>query len=584
MKNKLFIMLPFLLVGLVGCGNKGGGKKDTTTPIDFYNFHQLALQLDEKDNPNKYGSALGYAYDYNSEDARINFALEDKYEIDSAGNVQYVEGYVAYRDLNVYNIVNLKASMVEDDDMAVYYKHSNGGLGYYMIWADGIERYEFDQFGRLIHAVTEYDSPEAVDDRRVLLVPYMDADMDLTVTWSKTLSVSGDYHLGFDAQGGIFEDRKTAKILTFPKDTTETYFDVLKDLKPFYLGKEPGGWTERGSGYLDRFQPVSQDLAFDVTEYITNFMFGTAIFDETTTEITLEYTVDTGYQTCVQFQFGESFYQKSLYTGEGPHVERVTLQYGNYEEPRARRDDRTLHIYGKVYSVTFANADGIYNPKNAGLLSMYYEFSESWVAKVPSYSFKGCNNLRGIYLPDDESCLVYIADHAFASCGQNGWQLWITKNLAMDEDALNGCTATVVYSLSKIPNNTEDPGYEAWRTFPISDDGPWDTNYANGFEGHFTFEAYADFVYQIDGEGECTFAIYWEDNLASITVQSLDLYNNTDVIIYDEFFSEMETLDLNMDNSYTNTYAYQANEWIYITVIHDTEDTSTVRFSFNFEM
>lgn len=576
MKNKLFIVLPLLLVGLVGCGNKGGNK-DKTTPIEYPKWHELALQMEEKSNPNKYASALGYAYDFDTE--RINFALEDKYSIDEEGNLVAIDGQIAYRDDNVYNIINQRAFMVENDEACTFYKHSKGGLGFYYTWYDGIERYEFDKYGRLTHAVTEFVNPVDHDDCRAH-IPYMLANMDITVTWSKKLVESQSYYLGFDGGIGVFEDNKSAKILQFPKTTDKAFVDVLNETHPFALGKQNGGWVCRSFGVHNEHQTINQSLVYD-TEYITNFQFGYFTFDSNTTEITVEFTVQVGQQACVQLQFGESIYQKNINqpVEEGDYVEKVTLKYGNYVEPRAKRDYRTLSVFGYVYSVAFADQNGLLNRQNAGLIYADYSFSETWSAKVPSYAFSGCSILEGIDWPGIDAYLIYVDSYAFYNCGQYMWQLELTTKLSMNDNALSGCTAVIMFNLSKIPNNTEDPGYEAWRTLPTNW-GAWSATFDNGFEGHFTYEAWDDFICECQGESEYTFAIYWEETMDSLQVQLGDLLGHTTVVIYDDAFNELKEMEFNSENHYTDVYAYQANEWIYITVTHTSTDNPDVFFTF----
>ena len=576
MKNKLFIVLPILLVGLVGCGGKGGNK-NKETPIEFPEWNRLALKAEEKNNPNKYASALGYEYDYMAEE-RYDFALEDKYSLNEEGNLEAIEGKIAYRDDFVYDIVNWKASLVENNEACVYYKKSNGGLGFYYVWPNGLERYEFDKYGRLERAVTKLTPTRPHDDRR-MVAPIMLADMDMTVTWSKNLVESKSYYLGFDAgfDEGFFENNKCAKILQFPKTTDKAFIDVLHETQAFNLGKQ-GGWICRSFGIHDEYQTINQSLVYDI-DYITNFHFGVFTFDENTTEITVEFTVQVGYEACVQLQFGEGTYQKVIYPAENDYVEKVTLKYGNYVEPRAKRNYHSLFVYGKVYSVAFANQNGLFNRQNAGLIYADYNFSETWTANVPSYAFNGCTILENIDWPGLDAYMIYVARAAFYNCGQYMWQLELTAKLHLDDYALEGCTAVILFNLSKIPNNTEDPGYEAWRTLP-SAWGGWSDTFDGGFEGHFTYEAWDDFICECQGESEYTFAIYWEETMDSLQVQLGDLLGHTTVVVYDDAFNELKEMEFNSENHYTDVYSYQANEWIYITVTHTSTDNPDVFFTF----
>lgn len=575
MKNKLFIVLPILLVGLVGCGNKGGNK-NSSKPIDFYEFHQLALKMDEKDNPLKYATIHGYAYDYEDTE-HYNFALEDKYVLNEEGDIQIESS--AYNTLQIYNLANLKASDVEDDDACVYYKYADGRLGYYMEWYDGIERYEFNKYGRIIHAETEYREPEIHDDR-VLIIPPMEADMDLTVTWSKKHVDSKSYFLGFDGNGGMMENGKGAMILAFPKTTDEIFINVLRSVNPFLAGYE-GSWLARCLGIHDEYQVINQSLVYDA-DYIANMRFGYFYFTEQTKQITVELTVEVGYQTCIQLQFGESVYQESIYVTENNYVLRATLNYGNYIEPRAKRDIHVLRVFGKVYSVSFANQSGLYNKQNAGLLAAEYSFSETWVAQVPSYAFKGCSNLEGIEWPSDEASLIYVDSYAFFGCGQNKWQLFLDKNLSLNDYALSGCSAVVVWDIDKIPSNTSDPGYDAWHTRP----GNWSETYDSGFEGKQAYYAWSDFVCQIGGGAadetkEYIFAIYWTEDIHLLNVASQDAAYNTTVTVYDDQFSELQELIVtDEETSRINSFSYQANEWIYISVQHTGTDVIEVQFGF----
>lgn len=579
MKNKLFIVLPILLVGLVGCGNKSGGNKNKSTPIEFPEWNQLALKAEERNNPNKYASALGYAYDYLFEE-RYDFALEDKYSLNEEGNLEAIEGKIAYRDVFVYNIINQKASLVENDEACVYYKKSNGGLGFYFVWRNGLERYEFDKYGRLTRAVTELTPTLPHDDRR-MVDPIMLADMDMTVTWSKNLVESKSYYLGFDAgfDEGFFEDYKSAKILQFPKTTDKAFIDVLHETMPFCLGKE-GAWICRSFGVHNENQTINQSLVYDI-EYVANFHFGAFTFDENTTEITVEFFVEYAQTAFVQLQFGEGVYQENVYcTDENGYTKQVTLKYGNYVEPRAKRNYHSLFVYGKVYSVAFANQNGLLNRQNAGLIFADYNFSETYVAKVPSYAFNGCTILEGINWPGtDEPYMIYVARAAFYNCGQYMWQLELTTKLHLDDNALEGCTAVIIYNLSKIPNNTEDDGYEAWRTLP-SAWGGWSDTFDGGFEGHFTYLAWDDFDLECSGVSEYTFAIYWEETIDSILIQNQDGYHLTTVTIYDDAFNELQECEFDSHGNYTFNYS-GTNEWIYITVNHTGDDNPDVFFIFN---
>ena len=571
MKNKLFVVLPILLVGLVGCGGNKGGNKNRTTPIDYYNFHQLALKADEKDNPLKYATIHGYAYDYEDTE-HYNFALEDKYVLNEEGDLQIESS--AYNTLQIYNLANLKASDVEDDDACVYYKFADGRLGYYMEWYDGIERYEFNKYGRLIHAETEYREPEIHDDR-VLIIPPMEADMDLTVTWSKKHVDSKSYFLGFDGNGGMMENGKGAMILAFPKTTDEIFINVLHSVNPFLIGYE-GSWLVRAIGYHDEYQIINQSLVYDA-EYITNMRFGYFYFTEQTKQITVELTVEVGYQTCIQLQFGESVYQESIYVTENNYVLRATLNYGNYIEPRAKRNIHVLRVFGKVYSVSFANQSGLYNKQNAGLLAAEYSFSETWVAQVPSYAFKGCSNLEGIEWPSEEASLIYVDSYAFFGCGRNKWQLFLDKNLSLNDNALSGCTAMVIWELSKIPTNTEDPGYDAWHTRP----GNWSETYDSGFEGKQAYLAWADFDCEIGGDNEYIFAIYWTDVMDLLTVSSQDMAHKTAVTVYDDQYNEVQKLIVaDPAGSMSAPFSYEEDNWIYISVTHTTSDIIDVFFEF----
>ena len=572
MKNKLFIVLPLLLVGLVGCGGKGGGDKNRTTPIDFYKFHQLALKADEKDNPNRYATAFGYAYDYDEEE-EFEFALEEKFTLNDEGNL--VKTSAIYPCTFILPLINQKALDVEDDDACVYYKYADGRIGYYMEWYDGREYYEFNKYGRIINCFTERITPEIHDDRRVLEIPPMDADMDLTVTWSKKEVESKSYFLGFDAKDGTMANGRSAMILEFPKNTTETFINVLRNVQPFSLG-EQGSWLARCFGVHDEYQVINQSLVYDA-EYVANYRFGYFYFIEETTEMTVEITVQVGYEACIQVQFGEGYYQETVYPTENDYTVRVTLKYGKFIEPRAKRELHVLRIYGEIYSVAFANQTGLFNRQNSGLLAAVYDFTVTRVAQVPSYAFNGCNVLEAVEWPSDEASLIYVASYAFYNCGQYMWQLYLYKNLSLDDYALSGCSAVVIWDLDKIPNNTEEPGYDGWHTKPDN----WSDTFDTGFEGHTAYYAWDDFDCEIGGDNEYIFAIYWTDVMDSIQVSSQDLANKTAVTVYDDQFNELQNLIVAEEGaSRTATFSYQEFQWIYISVTHTTSDIIDVFFTF----
>ena len=579
MKNKLFVLLPILLVGLVGCGNKGsGGSKNKATEIQFPEFAELATEADQKDNPNQYVKAYGYIF--NDDDEHFDFALDDWFVL-SEGNLNYSEDITPiYRSEYVSFVASMIAIEVEDDDLCTYYKLSNGGLKYQFNYVDGIESYEFDKYGRIVKAYTEYREPEQEDDPRSRRIDYyLEKTFNLTFTWGKILPAERDcYYIGLDADWGVFDDNEFVKILKFPSNTQEAYINVLNANVPFYAGGYVSGWSTRPESFHDDYQIISQSLVYDV-HYEDNPQFGVFAFEDTAKEITVEFTVTEG-RPWVQMVYGGNFYQEEVYLNEEPKVsKKVTLKaQDNYQEPRVlvKQGYLVLYVWGEITSIAFADQNGLYHQNNVSLLAA--EFNSDVVGTVPSYAFNGCSKLQRVSLPDER--LYYISSYAFYNCGSDALRIFLSNTLALDDNALNGCVATIVYEFDRVPNNTEDEGYESWRTIPYF----WGEDFASGFQGHFAYSVWADFVCEMKREYEVFFCFYWERNLDYIDISSSDLLYNTEVTIYDEHFGVMQNLITRENGSQqSGRFSLEANQYYYIGMKNYGQDIYDISVTFEFE-
>ena len=557
MKNKLFALLPILLVGLVGCGNKGssGNGKVKATEIDFLKFHELAEKADQKSNPNSYAKAYGYVY--RDDEEHFDFALDDWFVL-SEGNVNYSEELSpAYRSDAIADFATMIAVEVEDDDLCSYYKLSNGGLRYQFDFVDGIEAYEFDKYGRIAKIYTEYHEEESERDSR-FLVFHLEDYIDLTFTWTKTLPRERDcFYIALDSHWGLFNDYSYVRILKFPKNTQETFINVLQANIPFYLGSRVTGWNTRPVSIHDDYQLIRQSLAYDVI-YEENPEYGVFTFEESAKEITVELTVTEG-APWVQLSYGGAFYQEEVkLNGETKVTKKVTLKVlDNYQEPRAIRRGRTLFVYGDIHSIGFADQSGLFNKNNAKLYAA--EYNRDLSGTLPSYGFNGCNQLQYLHLPDEG--IHYIAPFAFYHCGNSTFQIYLNKNLGISENAFCGCEASIVYELDKVPLDPDEPGYDAWRTFPSY----WDTNFLNGFTGHQSYRVWTDFVCKMSSGYEVMFCFYWEETIGSIKIASHDSLYNTEVTIYDESFNVMQTpITRESGSELTATVTLEANNYYYI--------------------